>query len=155
MGLWEKVDDETMELLKQQKTLEDEMAKKLSPLYKSTTNPFVRLFIHRIILDTMKHSDIYQTLIELNRRVALGEIDRKEMTEELTTHIRNESKMLEKAKEISKAMKDENFKKILEHVIEDEKQHHAILQELFEIIKREGEDWNRYLYEMFTGAGIP
>jgi len=153
--LWEKVDDETLEILKQQKAFEDETAKNLSPLYDSATNPFVRLFIHRIILDTMKHSDIYQTLIELNRRVALGEIDRKKMTEKLTIHIKNESKMLDKAKEISKAVKDENFRKILEYIIEDEIQHHRILQELFEIIKKEGVDWNRYLYDMFTGAGIP
>jgi len=153
--LWEKVDDETLEILKQQKAFEDETAKNLSPLYDSATNPFVRLFIHRIILDTMKHSDIYQTLIELNRRVALGEIDRKKMTEKLTAHIKNESKMLDKAMEISKAVKDENFRKILEYIIEDEIQHHRILQELFEIIKKEGVDWNRYLYDMFTGAGIP
>ncbi len=153
--MWEKVDDETLEALKQQKAFEDETAKKLSPLYNSATNPFVRIFIHRIILDTMKHSDIYQTLIELNRRVVLGEIDRKKMTEELTTHIKNESKMLDRAKEISRTLKDENFKKILEHIIEDEMQHHRILQDIFEIIKKEGEDWNRYLYDMFTGAGIP
>jgi len=154
-SLWEKVDDETLEALKQQKAFEDETAKKLSPLYNSATNPFVRIFIHRIILDTMKHSDTYQTLIELNRRVVLGEIDRKKMTEELTTHIKNEGKMLDRAKEISRTVKDENFRKILEHIIEDEIQHHRILQDIFEIIKKEGEDWNRYLYDMFTGAGIP
>jgi len=153
--LWEKVDDRTLEVLKQQKAFEDETVKKLSPLYNSATNPFVRIFIHRIILDTMKHSDIYQTLIELNRRVALGEIDRKKMTEELTMHIKNESKMLDRAKEISRTLKDENFRKILEHIIDDEIQHHRILQDIFEIIKKEGEDWNRYLYDMFTGAGIP
>ena len=153
--MWEKVDDETLEILKRQKAFEDETVRKLSPLYNSATNSFVRLFIHRIILDTLKHSDIYQTLIELNQRVALGEIDRKKMTEKLTDHIRDESKMLEKAKEISKTVKDENFRKILEHIIKDEIQHHRVLQELYEIVKKEGADWNRYLYEMFTGAGIP
>lgn len=153
--MWEKTDDETLQILKQQKAFEDETAKKLSPLYDSATNPFVKLFIHRIILDTMKHSDIYQTLIELNQRVVLGEIDRKKMTEELTTHIKNEVKMLDKAKEISKTVKDENFRKIIENIIEDEIQHHRVLQEIYEIIKKESEDWNRYLYDMFTGAGIP
>ena len=70
-------------------------------------------------------------------------------------HIKNESKMLDRAKEISRTLKDENFRKILEHIIDDEIQHHRILQDIFEIIKKEGEDWNRYLYDMFTGAGIP
>ena len=155
MGIWEKVDENTLELLKQQKAFEDETAEKLNALYDSTSNPFVRLFIHRIILDTMRHSDIYQTLIDLNRRVLIGEIDRSLMTGELTSHIKDESKMLDRAEEIGRSIKDASFKKILERVIEDEKQHHRILKELFEILKREGEDWNRYFYDMMTGAGIP
>ena len=155
MGIWEKVDENTLELLKQQKAFEDETAEKLNTLYDSTSNPFVRLFIHRIILDTMRHSDIYQTLIDLNRRVLIGEIDRSLMTGELTSHIKDESKMLDRAEEIGRSIKDASFKKILERVIEDEKQHHRILKELFEILKREGEDWNRYFYDMMTGAGIP
>ena len=155
MGIWEKVDENTLELLKQQKAFEDETAEKLNALYDSTSNPFVKLFIHRIILDTMRHSDIYQTLIDLNRRVLIGEIDRSLMTGELTSHIKDESKMLDRAEEIGRSIKDASFKKILERVIEDEKQHHRILKELFEILKREGEDWNRYFYDMMTGAGIP
>lgn len=152
---WMKVDDKTLEKLKAQKTFEDETVLNLSPLYDSAKNPFVRMFIHRIILDTTKHSDIYQTLIELNRRVVIGEIDREKMTEELTAHIRNENKMLDQSKQISKSVKDENYREILERIVEDEKRHHQILQELLGIIKKEGEDWNRYMYDMFTGAGIP
>ena len=103
----------------------------------------------------MKHSDTYQTLIDINRRVIVGETGRKKMTEELTSHIKNESEMLDKAVEISKSVRDKSFRKILEHIVEDEKRHHQILQELFEIIKKEGEDWNKYMYDMFTGGGIP
>ena len=77
------------------------------------------------------------------------------MTGELTSHIKDESKMLDRAEEIGRSIKDASFKKILERVIEDEKQHHRILKELFDILKREGEDWNRYFYDMMTGAGIP
>lgn len=155
MGIWEKVDENTLELLKQQKAFEDKTAQKLNVLHDSTSNPLVRLFIHRIILDTMRHSDIYQTLIDLNRRALLGEIDRNLMTGELTTHIKEEGKMLDRAEEIHKSVKDTNYRKILERIIEDEKRHHKILKELYEILKREGEDWNRYLYDMMTGAGIP
>lgn len=152
---WEKVDDETLEALKRQKAFEDETSQSLRQIYDSTKNTFVRLFIHRIILDTMKHSDTYQTLINLNRRAVVGEIDKAKMTEKLTTHIENEGKMLDKALKISKSVEDEGYKRILQHIVEDEKQHHRILQELIGIIKKEGEDWNRYMYDMFTGAGIP
>ena len=77
------------------------------------------------------------------------------MTEELTTHVRNESEMLDKAVEISKSVEDETVRRILERIVEDEKRHHQILKELFGIIKKEGEEWNKYMYDMFTGGGIP
>jgi bacterioferritin (cytochrome b1) len=152
---WEKVGEKTLRKLEEQKAFEDETVKKLTPLYNSITNPFVKLFIHRIILDTMGHSDTYQTLIDINRRVVIGETDRKKMKEELTFHITSESEMLDKAVEISRSVEDENFRKILERIVEDEKRHHQILQELFEIIRKEGEEWNRYMYDMFVGGGIP
>ena len=152
---WDKVDEKTLEMLKEQKAFEDETVKRLTPLQESLKNPLVRLFIHRIILDTMRHSDTYQTLIDLNRRAVVGEIDRKKMTDELVTHIREEKRMIVQAEKISGSIKDKKFKQILDQIVEDEREHHKILQRLFEIIKKEGEDWNQYLYDMFTGAGIP
>ena len=152
---WEKVDDETLERLKEQKAFEDETVKRLTPLYDSLQNPLVKLFIHRIILDTMEHADLYETLIDINRRAVIGDIDRKLMTEELTTHVKEENRMLKQTIEISKSVKDKDFQHILERIVEDERRHHQILQELLKIIDKEGKDWNRYLYDMFTGAGIP
>jgi hypothetical protein len=124
-------------------------------MYNSLKNPLIRLFIHRIVLDTMRHSDTYQTLIELNKRAVVGDIDRKRMKEELTTHIKEENRMLKQAEKLSGSIEDRNFKQILEQIVEDERQHHKTLQRLSEILKKEGEDWNSYLYDMFTGAGIP
>jgi len=152
---WDKVDDKTLDMLKEQKAFEDETVKRLTPMYNSTKNPLFRFLVHRIMLDTMKHSDTYQTLIDLNTRALIGEIERKAMTEELSTHIKEENRMLRQAKKISGSIEDKNFKKILEQIVEDERQHHGILQKLFEMLKKEAEEWNRYLYDMFTGAGIP
>ena len=152
---WDKVDDKTLDMLKEQKAFEDETVKRLTPMYNSTKNPLFRFLVHRIMLDTMKHSDTYQTLIDLNTRALIGEIERKTMTEELSTHIKEENRMLRQAKKISGSIEDKNFKQIMEQIVEDERQHHGILQKLFEMLKKEAEEWNRYLYDMFTGAGIP
>jgi hypothetical protein len=152
---WEKVDDETLGMLKEQKAFEDDTAKRLTAMYNSLKNPLIRLFIHRIVLDTMRHSDTYQTLIELNKRAVVGDVDRKRMKEELTTHIKEENRMLKQAEKLSGSIEDRNFRQILEEIVEDEREHHKTLQRLFEILKEEGEDWSRYLYDMFTGAGIP
>ena len=94
---WKKVDEETLEILKRQKAFEDETVKRLTPLYKSLENPLTKLFINRIMLDTMEHSDLYETLIDLNTRAVVGDIDRKIMTEELTTHLKEENEMMSKA----------------------------------------------------------
>ncbi|UCE44292.1 MAG: hypothetical protein JSV57_02050, partial [Candidatus Bathyarchaeota archaeon] len=83
------------------------------------------------------------------------DVDRKKMAEELTTHIKEENRMLKQAERLSGSIRDRNFKQILEQIVEDERQHHKTLQRLFEILKKEGEEWTRYLYDMFTGAGIP
>ena len=110
---WDKVDEKTLEMLKEQKAFEDETVKRLTPLQKTLKNPLVRLFIHRIILDTMRHSDTYQTLIDLNRRAVVGEMDRKKMMDELVTHIKEENRMIMQAEKISGLIKDKNFKQIL------------------------------------------
>ena len=104
MCAWQKVDDEHLEMLKKQKAFEDETVRKLTPLYNSLKSPLTRLFIHRIILYTMEHSDLYETLSALNTRAVVGDIDRKIMTEELTNHVKEENKMLNKAIEINKAV---------------------------------------------------
>lgn len=152
---WEKLDDKTIDMIKEQKAFEDETVKRLTPMYNSSKNPLVKFLVHRIILDTMRHSDTYQTLIDLNTRALIGEIEMKAMTEELTTHINEENKMLKQATKIRGSIEDKNFKQILEQIVEDERQHHGILRKLFEMLETEAEDWNRYLYDMFTGAGIP
>ena len=59
--------------------------------------------------------------------------------------------MLEQARRISKSVKDEKVRQILERIVEDENIHHKTLKELAEIFTKESEDWNRYLYDMFTG----
>ena len=155
MGIWKKLDDETLNMMKEQKAFEDETVEKLTPFYKSVQNPLVKHFLHRIILDTEKHSDTYQLLIDLNRRAVVGEVDRKEMSGELTHHIGNESRMMDNAAKIVYRIQDKSSKKILEEILNDERQHHKILQDLYEILEKEGEEWNRYLYGMFVGGGIP
>jgi len=147
---WEKVDDKTLSRLKEQKAFEDKVAKGLTFWHESFKNPFVRLFIHRIILDTMRHSDTYQMLIDLNERAFISEASRETMTAELAAHIKEESRMLEQAKKIGQSIKDKRFKQVLKHIIEDERKHHKILQELSEILKKEAAEWNRYLYKMST-----
>ena len=143
---------EIIEKLKEQKVLEDEMAKRLTTFYNSSKNPLVKLFIHWIILDTIKHSDIYQTLIALNSGVVVGDIEKDRMTMELTTHISEELEMLKRGQELDEQIKDRNTKELFNIVIDDERRHHQILVNLLYIIEKvdemSREDWYRQLYKV-------
>ncbi len=153
MGLSKlKMKREIIEKLREQKELEDKMAKRLTTFYNSTKNPLVKLFIHWIILDTMKHSDIYQTLIALNSGVIIGDIEKDRMMMELTTHISEELEMLKRGEEIGGEIEDRNTQKLFDIVIDDERRHHQILEDLLSITEKvdemSREDWYRQLYNV-------
>ena len=118
---WEVLDENTLSKIKKQKDFEDETAKKLTPLYESAKNPIIKLYIHSIILDTMRHSDTYQMLIDLNDRAQMGEESTNLGEKELKNHITEEAKMLAQTGQISKSVKDKRIKQILSGILEDSK----------------------------------
>src|SRR5674476_1494695 len=84
--------------IKKQKEFEDQTAKKLAPLYESAKNPVIKLFIHSLILDTMRHSDTYQMLLDLNSSAQMGKESKDIGEKELASHLREEAKMLMQVK---------------------------------------------------------
>jgi len=148
---WEILDENALSKIKQQKDFEDQTAKKLTPLYESAKNPVIKLFIHRIILDTIGHSDIYQMIIDLNSSAQMGKESKDIGEKELKNHIKEEAKMLKQAKDISEAVKDKKIKQLILNILEDEKKHHRILTELLDILEKEAVLWDAYLYDLITG----
>ena len=148
---WEILDDNALSKIKQQKEFEDETAEKLTPLYESAKNPVIKLFIHSIILDTKRHSEAYQMLIDLNESALIGKESEEIGEKELATHIKEEARMLKQAKDISEIVKDKKIKQLVLNILEDEKKHHRILKELLGILKKESSDWDAYLYDLITG----
>ena len=69
---WEILDENTLNKIKKQKDFEDQTAKSLKPLYESAKNPLIKTLIHSLILDTTKHSETYQMLIDLNSTAVIG-----------------------------------------------------------------------------------
>ena len=148
---WEILDEDTISKIKKQKEFEDLTVKKLTPLYESAQNPVIKLFIHNIILDTMKHSDTYQMLIDLNSSAVMGRESEEIGEKELKSHIVEEAVMLKQTKEISEAVKDKKIKHIILNILEDEKKHHRVLSDLLEILKKESAEWDAYLYNLICG----
>jgi len=148
---WEILDDNAISKIKQQKDFEDETVKKLTPLYESAKNPVIKLFIHSIILDTKRHSDAYQMLVDLNSSALIGRESEEVGEKELAVHIKEEARMLKQAKDISEMVKDKKIKQLVLNILEDEKKHHRILKELLGILKKESTEWDAYFYDLITG----
>lgn len=148
---WKILDDNALSKIKKQKDFEDQTAKKLTPLYESAQNPVIKLFIHSIILDTMRHSDTYQLLIDLNSSAQMGEESQNLGEEELAGHIKEEAIMLKQVTDISEVVEDKKIKHLILGILEDEQKHHRVLKELLEVVKKESVEWDAYLYDLITG----
>ncbi len=148
---WEILDEDALSKIKKQKDFEDQTAKKLTPLYESAQNPIIKLFLHSIILDTMKHSDTYQMLIDLNSSAVMGKESKDIGEKEIKSHIAEEATMLKQAKDISEVVKDKKIKQLVLNILEDEKKHHRVLSDLLEILKKESSEWDAYLYDLISG----
>lgn len=148
---WKILEEDALNKIKKQKDFEDQTAKKLTPMYESAKNPIIKLFIHSLILDTMKHSDTYQMLLDLNSSAQMGDESKNIGQKELAMHIKEEAQMLKQAKDISDVVKDKKIKQLVLNILEDEKKHHRILKEVLEILNKESKEWDAYLYDLITG----
>jgi hypothetical protein len=148
---WKILEEHELLKIKKQKEFEDQTAKKLTPLYETAKNPIIRLFIHSLILDTKKHSDTYQMLIDLNSSALIGTESKDIGQKELEVHIKEEAQMLKQTKDISEVVKDKKIKQLILNILEDEKKHHRVLKEILEILNKESTEWDAYLYDLITG----
>ena len=148
---WEKFDEDTLNKIKKQQEFEEKTAKKLTALSEAAQNQLIRALLHSIVLDTTKHAEAYRMLLDLNESAVMGKESKGLGKAEIASHLREEALMLKQAKEISKAVKDENIKQVVENIIEDEKKHHRVLQQLLGMFEKESKEWDAYLYDLITG----
>ena len=148
---WKILEEDELNNIKKQKEFDDQTAKKLTPLYESAVNPIIKLFIHSLILDTMRHSDTYQMLLDLNSSAQMGDESKDIGQKELTIHIKEEAQMLKQTKDISEVVKDKKIKQLILNILEDEQKHHRVLKEVLEILNKESKEWDAYLYDLITG----
>ncbi len=148
---WEILDENTLNKIKKQKEFEDKTAKSLMPLYEAAKNPLIKTMIHSIILDTTKHSETYQMLIDLNSTALIGEESKELGKTEITRHLTEEAVMLKQTEEISKVVQNKQVKQVILNILDDERKHHRVLAELIKMLEKESSEWNAYLYDLIEG----
>lgn len=148
---WEKIDENTLNKIKKQKEYEELTAKSLTPVYQAALNPLVKTLLHGLILDTTKHAETYQMIIDLNTRAAMGEESKNLGKKEIAKHLKEEAFMLKQTQDISEIVKDKSIKQIILNIVEDEKRHHKILTELLGMLEKESKEWDAYIYDLIEG----
>lgn len=138
------MDAELMEMITVQQAFEFKHAKTLKPLVEATENSLVKMFLSRIMYDTLKHADMFQALIDLSADKIIWNVDKQRMIKELKYHLETEGKMLKGIQRILTKVDDADKKTLLQEILRDEKRHHNILTGLinvFEKIDVSQEDW--------------
>jgi len=125
---------ELEKLLRDQMVLEKKTAEVLSSTVQRTKNSVLCLFLDRLVLDSLKHADMLQALIDLNAGTLVTMVDREEMKDTLDKHVAQEKEMLRRLERIIEKVEDPKAKSLLKQIAEDERRHHRILDEVTKIV---------------------
>jgi rubrerythrin len=145
------VSEELIKMIREQQKLERKTIDSLSPLVSETKNSVIRLFLNRLVLDSMKHVDILQAAIDLNMGAVVSQIDKHRMRKGLIEHIENEKLMLKNIENLAAKVEEEKTKFLLQQIADDEKRHHQILKHLLNLVEEieniRDEDWWSLYYD--------
>jgi len=125
---------ELEKLLRDQMVLEKKTAEVLSFTVQKTKNSVLRLFLDRLVLDSLKHADMLQALIDLNAGTLVTMVDKEEMKDTLDKHVAQEKEMLRRLEQIIEKVEEPKAKSLLKQIAEDERRHHRILDEVTKIV---------------------
>lgn len=121
--------------------LEKDMTKKIKKLEEATTSLAAKLFLAEMRFDTEKHAKILQTMLDLMKqqepKVASetlwdtkihSYVDTVVAKKMLQDHVEVETNMLNRVEEEMKKTTDDALKLLFEHIADDEKKHHTIME---------------------------
>lgn len=119
--------------------VEREYSRKLIDSAKEVKNDVVRIVMVVVAQDSLKHSMIYDALVELLReeRPVIDETELVRIGDEIEHHIRTEEEMIKYLRDsIESGTSNKAIKFLLETLLRDELYHHALLKRIYEMIIR-------------------
>ena len=126
-----------VDLLKEQLKIEKNFVTAIDSEIESVHNVAARLLLLETKKDSEKHALIIEGILQTLKK---GEskplwdtlqdsyVDKMVVKRKLENHVKTETVMLEHIEKELKEAKDEGIQLLLEHIAEDEKKHHKILQ---------------------------
>jgi rubrerythrin len=132
--------EKLIQLIKEQIEIEKENVRQVNETEKKVDNAAAKLSLLEIRLDSQKHADILDGILEVLSGVPASKtlwehriesyIDPFVVQRELENHEQREAEMIEHVEEEIKHTEDEGLKLLLQHVLDDERKHHKILETL-------------------------
>lgn len=129
------MDAELLKMLNNHKSFETKNASSLKSIIDVTDSSIVNMFLGGIMLDSTKHANILQAIIDVNAGQVLWNIDKQKMVKELKEHLEIEEKMLESIQDIIGKNKDKRIEPLIKEILADERRHHKILTQLLETLE--------------------
>ena len=133
-----KRNNKLVQLIKEQIEIEKENVRQVGETEKKVDNAAAELFLNVIKLDSKKHADILNGLLKVLRGIPPSKtlwehrmekyIDPFVVKRELENHMDREAAMIVHVEEEIKQTEDEGLKLLLQHIADDERKHHKILQ---------------------------
>ncbi len=156
-----KKDNDLLDFLKNQVTVENEIVTSLEKALVGMKNPAVKGVLKGVSLDSVKHAELYSAALTLltQASTALNQGNLDEQRELIKKHIEIESKLIKVLQEKIPKIENEKVVFLLKAILEDEVRHHAMLKMVLEIIVH-GEtiteaDWWKMLWENVPFHGAP
>ena len=157
----EKKNDNLLDFLKNQITIENEIVTSLEKALVEMKNPAVKGVLKGVSLDSVKHAELYSAAITLLTKAstALTQDNLDEQRTLVQKHIEIEAKLIEKLQAIIPNIENEKVVFLLKAILNDECRHHAMLKMVLEVIVH-GEtitesDWWEMLWENVPFHGAP
>jgi len=130
--------EKLIQLIKEQIEIEKENVRQVNETEKKVDNAAAKLSLLEIRLDSQKHADILNGILEVLGGVPASKtlwehriesyIDPFVVQRELENHEQREAEMIEHVEEEIKHTEDKGLKLLLQHVLDDERKHHKILE---------------------------
>jgi rubrerythrin len=125
-----------IQLIKKQIDIENSHVKRISEMEKKVDTEAARLLLMEMRLDSQKHASLLNGILKvlsdapsknLWSHQIESYVDKLAVKKELEEHVKKEEEVLKHVEEELKHTGDEGLKLLLQHIAEDEKKHHKIL----------------------------
>lgn len=131
-----------IQLIKKQIEIENKLVKRISEMEKKVGNAAAKLLLVEMRLDSQKHAGILSGILEVLSGVPPSQtlweyrlesyVDPFVVKRELENHVKMETEVSAHVEEEIKQTRDEGLKLLLQHIADDERKHHKILETIIE-----------------------